>query len=192
MRQKEQVEQLLYESIIQLLQTKSFSRITVGEICDNCGLSRRAFYNHFSDKYDLVAAIWKRFFESAWMDGDRLCSLEKYLCNMEKIWGESSYGFQSIYSILEGQNTIWETITEVSMEKILCLIRQNGYSDEIDEKVQHMVEFYCFGMTEMSKKRWYKGPEYQGYFGRNGRQVELLPEGLKALVLTEKPKNTEG
>ncbi|MBQ1407747.1 MAG: TetR/AcrR family transcriptional regulator C-terminal domain-containing protein [Eubacterium sp.] len=43
----------------QLLKNKSFDRITVTEICDLSKVSRRTFYNHFDDMYDLLYEILK-------------------------------------------------------------------------------------------------------------------------------------
>lgn len=48
----------------QIMAEKPFAKISVGEICDNSGLSRRSFYYHFQDKYEL--AIW--IFESEFLD----------------------------------------------------------------------------------------------------------------------------
>ena len=36
-----------------LMQTQAFEKISVGEICEVCELSRKSFYYHFKDKYDL-------------------------------------------------------------------------------------------------------------------------------------------
>lgn len=53
---------LLAESIRELMRTKKFARITVDEICDKAGISRRNFYNHFLDKYDLIAWTYDYYF----------------------------------------------------------------------------------------------------------------------------------
>lgn len=44
----------LSESLKKLMKTKSFSKITVSEIIEECGLNRKTFYYHFEDKYDLL------------------------------------------------------------------------------------------------------------------------------------------
>ena len=40
-----------------LMERKSFSKISVGDICELCQMNRKSFYYHFKDKYDLV--IWR-------------------------------------------------------------------------------------------------------------------------------------
>lgn len=36
-----------------------FSKITISDLCDRCGMSRKSFYYHFKDKYDLVNWIFE-------------------------------------------------------------------------------------------------------------------------------------
>ena len=48
-----------------LLEEMSFSKLTVKKICEKTGISRRSFYNHFSDIYDVVIWIFDtEFFRS--------------------------------------------------------------------------------------------------------------------------------
>ena len=41
-------------SLLELCQKKSFQKITIQTIMDNCGFSRKSFYNNFENKYALV------------------------------------------------------------------------------------------------------------------------------------------
>ena len=47
-------KQALADSLKQLLAKKSFSKITVTEIVENCGFNRKTFYYHFEDIYSLL------------------------------------------------------------------------------------------------------------------------------------------
>lgn len=44
----------LEQSLKNLLLKKPFTKITVGDITDDCGINRMTFYYHFKDIYDLV------------------------------------------------------------------------------------------------------------------------------------------
>lgn len=46
---------LLCQALLSLLQTTSFSKLTVNDICDKAMVHRATFYNHFTDKNDLLA-----------------------------------------------------------------------------------------------------------------------------------------
>ncbi|MBE6127531.1 MAG: TetR/AcrR family transcriptional regulator [Erysipelotrichaceae bacterium] len=44
----------LRESLIQLLQERSFDKVTVKDICAHAGINKMTFYSHYQDKYDLL------------------------------------------------------------------------------------------------------------------------------------------
>ena len=48
----------LAASMKKLMSKSPFSKISVGDICENCGMNRKSFYYHFRDKYDLVTWIF--------------------------------------------------------------------------------------------------------------------------------------
>ena len=51
-------KEILAESIQELAAKKSVEKITIKEITQNCGMTSTTFYNHFSDKYELLAWIY--------------------------------------------------------------------------------------------------------------------------------------
>jgi probable dihydroxyacetone kinase regulator len=48
----------LADSLKKLMAEKAFSKISVSDIVDGCGLTRQSFYYHFKDKYDLMNWIY--------------------------------------------------------------------------------------------------------------------------------------
>ena len=42
----------------ELLRRENFEKITVGAICEQCGMNRKSFYYHFKDRYELVNWIY--------------------------------------------------------------------------------------------------------------------------------------
>ena len=49
----------LANSLKTLMVNKSINKITVKEVTDNCGITRRTFYNHFKDTYELLGWIYE-------------------------------------------------------------------------------------------------------------------------------------
>ena len=47
-------------SIKELLLTKPFSKITINDITEKCGVNRMTFYYHFKDIYDLIEWMFKQ------------------------------------------------------------------------------------------------------------------------------------
>ncbi len=48
----------LAASLRTLMEEYPFEKITVAQICEQCGINRKSFYYHFKDKYDLVNWIF--------------------------------------------------------------------------------------------------------------------------------------
>lgn len=55
----------LAQALKQIMAKKPFTKISVGEICERCGMNRKSFYYHFKDKYDLMNWIFDSEFLSA-------------------------------------------------------------------------------------------------------------------------------
>lgn len=53
----------LYESFLELLASKPVNSITVIEICDRAGVSRKTFYKYYSDQFALLRAMQDDLFQ---------------------------------------------------------------------------------------------------------------------------------
>ena len=58
-------KELLAESLKELSKFKAVDKITIKELTKNCGLTSPTFYNHFRDKYDLMAWIYNQRVEAS-------------------------------------------------------------------------------------------------------------------------------
>lgn len=52
-------ERALANSLKDLMVTRSINKITVKEVTDKCGITRRTFYNHFNDIYELLGWLYE-------------------------------------------------------------------------------------------------------------------------------------
>ena len=101
----------LAASMKKLMRQKPFEKISVSDICADCGINRKSFYYHFRDKYDLVNWI----FYVGFMGGidtsgrrggwDLLTQICRYFYS-EKEFYRSALSF-------EGQNSLRDYIIEV-------------------------------------------------------------------------------
>lgn len=53
---------LIEQSFLKILETKSFEKITIGDITKTAGINRGTFYLHYLDKYDLLDKIEHQLF----------------------------------------------------------------------------------------------------------------------------------
>lgn len=54
-RRIRRTKKALKDSFVELLQTKSFKKITVTELCEAADITRVTFYTYYKDKYELVS-----------------------------------------------------------------------------------------------------------------------------------------
>ena len=47
-------KQAIADVFKEIMDKKSFDKITISDITGKCGLNRQTFYYHFQDKYDLL------------------------------------------------------------------------------------------------------------------------------------------
>lgn len=65
----------LASSLKKLMEQKSLSRITVSELCRDCGLNRKTFYYHFDDIYSLLKWMLE---QEAWNAAEKYDLLTDY------------------------------------------------------------------------------------------------------------------
>ncbi|MGN0294442.1 MAG: TetR/AcrR family transcriptional regulator [Lachnospiraceae bacterium] len=49
--------QLIHSAFLKLLKKKSIHRISIRELCENAGINRTTFYNHYGSQYEVLAEI---------------------------------------------------------------------------------------------------------------------------------------
>ena len=50
-------KRVLASTLKELVTARPFEKVSVSDICDACGVSRKTFYYHFQDKYELLEWI---------------------------------------------------------------------------------------------------------------------------------------
>ena len=75
-------KRILKESLLELMQTKSISKITIKEICDLSDMSRSTFYLHYQDQFELLEDIEKEVLKQTFQN---LQALDKESTALESI-----------------------------------------------------------------------------------------------------------
>lgn len=57
-------KQLLQNAFLKLLKTKPIHTVSIRELCQEAGINRTTFYNHYGSQYDLLENISGRFLDS--------------------------------------------------------------------------------------------------------------------------------
>ncbi|MCC8162194.1 MAG: TetR/AcrR family transcriptional regulator C-terminal domain-containing protein [Lachnospiraceae bacterium] len=143
-------KQAYARALTELMQEVPFEKITVAQICEKFGMSRKSFYYHFKDKYDLVAwifdenfiAIVKKEQKDAWAFMELLCSFLY-----------ENRDFYRKVLVVEGQNSF-----SAHFEELLSPMIQNRLQTVYAGKELHpiCIDFVVDGLL-CSLKRWLLG-----------------------------------
>ena len=138
----------LAEALKHLLSEQPFEKISVGSICNECGLNRKSFYYHFKDKYELVNWIYdteflenilKKDFHDSWELIEEFC---KYLYENREFYKKT---FQT-----EGQNSFSDYFSSI-IYSVLYEHLEDIYKQE--PHIDRYVEFYTDTFV-CSIKKW--------------------------------------
>lgn len=93
----------LAQSLKTLMGKQAFSKISVADLCESCGMSRKSFYYHFRDKYDLIHWIFDTEFLQTIRDGRQLSSWEMFSQLCHYFYREREFYRRAIQ--IRGQNS---------------------------------------------------------------------------------------
>lgn len=131
-------KEALSESMKELMKKKSFSKISVGEICENCGINRKSFYYHFRDKYDLVNWIYYVDFLEHVQTSDSCTAGTLFASICQYFYSEADFYRNALQ--IQGQNSFHEYFHE-TLSVYLRAMFQDIFSDE--EQQDFTINFFC-------------------------------------------------
>lgn len=126
---------ILRDSLLELMQTKPISKITIKEICDLSDMSRSTFYLHYQDPFALLADIEKE-------------ALEKTFENLRMLDTESN----SISSIEIFLNYIKDNKTTFGI--LLCQRETHAFQQGIMNRVQSYIQSLLPELSDKSEEQY--------------------------------------
>jgi len=98
------MQRSLLMTMKELMREKPFSKISTEEICERAGISRRSFYRYYSDKYELVIAIFRTELIETLppSDGWRAADFAPYICD----YCYRNRAFVLAAAAVDGQNSL--------------------------------------------------------------------------------------
>ena len=128
-------KKILKESLLELMQNKPVSKITIKEICDLSDMSRSTFYLHYQDQFELLEDIEKEV-------------LEKTFENLRKI----DSPMNTIESIKAFLNYVKEHRTTFGV--LLCQPENELFQQSIISNVQKYVQESALEIDEIPTARY--------------------------------------
>ena len=178
MIKKKTVKELLGESLEELLKSKSFEKITVNEIAENCGVGRRTFYNNFTDKHDLATWLYIRQL-SAFVDIRDRAELKDFIRYSTEVVAKDRYILKALDKY-RGQNNIRDSLAQ-PMADIYVKVIEKYYDCKVGRELKQDIEFYVGGQIAYVG-RIIQNPELPTPQEATEYFVRCIPESLKQFI----------
>lgn len=182
MIERKTIEQLIANSFMELASSTPADKITIQQITDNCGMSKRTFYNHFVDKYDLIAWIYtqqfRKIFEEELAGGD-------YMSMMVRSMEHNSTHAGYLLNVIEnthGRDSALRAFTERTIDVYVDFLTKRYGEKIIGERLLFELRFACTATWD-AIIIWLQNERAQPAETLASWLVESLPENLKRLLI---------
>lgn len=143
MNDSENAERSIIEAFTDLMCERAFSKISVVDICQKCIISRKSFYYHFKDKYDLINCKFDLEFP---IPDNENHSFDRLLLKMFCYFHKNRIYYRKVFMI-EGQNSFTDHLQEV-----LC----NYIISNTNCKNKFRADFFAGAITFATKEWLYE------------------------------------
>lgn len=155
MQRKMSTKERLMASFLELLEDKSLQDISVADIYTNAGVSKRSFYNHFSDKFDLMGYAYRVLVEQQWYRDGRRCTLVEFF---NRCWSSDGdepmmLRFKNTMSYI-GQNDLRSEIENQGVKDLKRLLEWNGYPGPYDGELDNILLFFMCGISRIAERHF--------------------------------------
>ncbi len=130
MTQSSITKRALADSMKELMNEKSLSKISIKDIVQRCNMNRKSFYYHFKDKYDLVNWIYYTDFVTSFEENElnSQWSILESICE----FFYNNRGFYCNALEVKGQNSFYDYFGEV-LSPIIAIEFENIFQDKDKE-----------------------------------------------------------
>lgn len=137
------------ESLKKMLERKTLDRITVKDIVEDCGVSRQAFYYHFTDIYDLVEWIFIEEASTALADNCDIDTWQQgYLRVLQSLRDNRNLVLNSYRSI--SREYLETFMYKVLYQVIYPVVEEQGAGMDVEKKHKEFIaHFYSLAIVAM-------------------------------------------
>lgn len=144
----------LYRGLMELMKNNTFECIKISDICSVSLINRSTFYDHFSDKFELLQALINE------MKDDLINSLpvsahneniKDYYMDVVRVLLEHVDKHKNIYSAVVkiNSNSIARDMLIDTLVNAICLEVEDNFINEVGVSTKVIVSFYTSGIMNI-------------------------------------------
>lgn len=143
------VRDFTHESIAdiayKILCSKPITKFTMKELADACNISKPTLYHHFKDKYEIAQYICKRFSDAFYQEHSFSDILNNKIPETQFYIFRYADFFRNVLCY-EGQNNIFDYLSELELTECLKEARQILNTDALSEDLLASAEYYAYSV----------------------------------------------
>lgn len=135
---------------IKLLSNKTFDEISVVEICNEANISKRTFYNHYKDKFDIIikaAAVPGLDYNTD--TPLSIYTIERYLTNSYN-WLVDHKKFVKNIVFYMGQNSPLNSLKKEFYKYLMAMIKGKMEDEEISSEIRYTLQYFVNAFTDFA------------------------------------------
>ncbi len=177
--------QALAEGIQEMMQKMPLEKVRVDQLCREAGVDRRTFYNHFKDKYDLVAWIFMQDYQASLTETQGHYTLEHVEGTLRRL-KEKEVFYRKAFSD-KSQNTISFYLYEYFVRLGQEVVRAYAGGRELLPEEVYAIKSYSFACVGHTAE-WLEGKS--GYTPEEFASLQYgsMPEILRKAYGIEERK----
>lgn len=139
-------KELLAESLRELAAKKPIDKITVTSIAENCAMTPQTFYNHFADKYDLIAWIYNTDLQAALRRGREAGrGWRETLAGWVAYMARNRDFITNALKHTRGQDAFARQVALAHIEAMCEAARARDGTEQLPEDIVNLIKLYCYG-----------------------------------------------
>ena len=134
---------------MKLLSEQPFDKITVTQLVDECQITRRTFYYHYSDLYELLDTILRRETERALDEFEATGSWEECMISATRFAREHKRAIYHIYTSSH-RLELEKHVDRISGEMMHSYVEEQARGLRVSAQDKKLVcDLYRFGITDI-------------------------------------------
>ena len=139
--------QAMAASLKRHMENKPLSRITISEICTDCGINRKTFYYHFQDIYDLVEWTCVEDGKRALQDKKTYDTWQEGMCQVFEAVLDNKPFILNVYSTVSREK-IESYLYKLTYRLIADVVGEKCVGNDLPEEDKAFIaEFYKYGFV---------------------------------------------
>lgn len=146
-------KKILYETLIELMKTKTFEEIKVSDICTKALINRSTFYAHYDDKYELLLEFinsLKEEFINELSKNKNILNTREYYLEMIRLFLDHIENKKDIYNaiMINNRNSIMmDILSSVANNEVIKKMESSNISTKVPANI--IAKFYLGGVLNL-------------------------------------------